>query len=42
LELAQAVRIVLGELAEHLGQAMKDEAEVKNALTRLMAAKEKQ
>jgi hypothetical protein len=36
LEIAQAVRVVLGELAERLGQAMKDEAEVKNALARLM------
>jgi hypothetical protein len=41
LELAHAVRVVLGELAERISQAMKDEAEVKSALTRLMTVKEK-
>jgi hypothetical protein len=36
LEIAHAVRIVLAELAERLGQALKDEAELNTALSRLM------
>jgi hypothetical protein len=36
LEIAHAVRIVLGELADRLGQALKDEAELNTALSRLM------
>lgn len=36
LEMANAVRVVLGELAERLGQALKDEAELNTALSRLM------
>jgi hypothetical protein len=40
LELAQDVRVVLTELAERLGQALKDEAELNTAITRLMKAKQ--
>jgi hypothetical protein len=36
LELAQAVRLVLAELAERLSQALRDEAELNNAVTRLL------
>jgi hypothetical protein len=36
LELAGSVRIVLGELSERLSQALKDEAELKKALSTLM------
>jgi hypothetical protein len=36
LELAQAVRVVLAELAERIGQALKDEAELNAAISRLM------
>jgi hypothetical protein len=36
LELAQAVRVVLVELAERMGQALKDEAELDAAVKRLM------
>jgi hypothetical protein len=36
LELAQAVRVVLADLAERIGQALKDEAELNAAVTRLM------
>jgi hypothetical protein len=39
LELAHDVRIVLTELAERLGQALKDEAELNTAVSRLMQAK---
>jgi hypothetical protein len=35
--MASAVRVVLGELADRLGQALKDEAELNTALSRLMA-----
>src|SRR6266853_4303011 len=35
LELAQAVRVVLADLAERIGQALKDEAELNAAVTRL-------
>jgi hypothetical protein len=40
LELAHDVRVVLAELAERLSQALKDEAELKTAVTRLMNAKQ--
>jgi hypothetical protein len=36
LELAHAVRIVLADLAERIGQALKDEAELNTAISRLM------
>jgi hypothetical protein len=39
LELAQAVRIVLVDLAERLSQAIRDEAELNNAVSRLLKAK---
>lgn len=39
LELAGSIRVVLGELAERLSQALKDEAEVNHALARLMSIK---
>jgi hypothetical protein len=35
LQIASAVRVVLGELSERLGQALKDEAELKRAVTTL-------
>ncbi len=39
LEIATSVRVVLAELSERLGQALKDEAELSKAITRLMQAK---
>jgi hypothetical protein len=39
LEIASSVRIILGELSERLSQALKDEAELNNALSKLMNAK---
>lgn len=39
LELAGSVRVVLGELSERLSQALKDEAELKKALSTLMNKK---
>jgi hypothetical protein len=39
LKLAHDVRVVLVELAERLGQALKDEAELANAINRLMNPK---
>jgi hypothetical protein len=39
LELAHAVRVVLVELAERLGQALKDEAELNSAISKLMSIK---
>jgi hypothetical protein len=36
LEIAQAVRVVLTELSDRISQALKDEAELKNAISRLM------
>jgi hypothetical protein len=39
LELAQAVRVVLADLAEKLSQALKDEAELNNAVSRLLNAR---
>ena len=41
LKLAHDVRVVLVELAERLGQALKDEAELTDAITRLMNPKKK-
>lgn len=41
LELASSGRTVLGELSERLGQALKDEAELKRAVTKLIQAKSK-
>jgi hypothetical protein len=38
LELAHGVRVVLIELADRLGQALKDEAELKTAITQLLKA----
>jgi hypothetical protein len=40
LELAHDIRVVLIELAERLGQALKDEAELNTAVTRLMNVRE--
>lgn len=39
LEIASSVRVVLAELSERLAQALKDEAELNNALSRLMGIK---
>ncbi len=39
LELASHIRVILGELSDRLAQALKDEAEVNNALSKLMAIK---
>lgn len=39
LELATSVRVVLAELSERLAQALKDEAELNNAIARLIAKK---
>jgi hypothetical protein len=36
LSLAQAIRVVLADLAERLGQALKDEAELKSAVSKLL------
>lgn len=41
LEIASSVRVVLGELSERLAQALKDEAELNNALSKLMGVKKK-
>lgn len=41
LEIAGSVRVILGELAERLSQALKDEAEVNNALSKLLEIKNK-
>jgi hypothetical protein len=39
LELASSVRVVLSELSDHLGQALKDEAELNHALSKLLGEK---
>lgn len=39
LELATSIRVVLTELADGLGRALKDEAELNAAVTRLLRAK---
>ncbi len=39
LEIASSVRVILGELSERLAQALKDEAELNNALSKLMRKK---
>lgn len=41
LEIASSVRVVLGELSERLSQSLKDEAELNNALSKLMNVKAK-
>lgn len=41
LEMAGSVRVVLGELSERLSQALKDEAEIKKALSTLMKKNKK-
>lgn len=41
LEIASSVRVVLGELSERLAQALKDEAELNHALSKLMGVKNK-
>lgn len=41
LEVASSVRVVLAELSDRLAQALKDEAELNNALSKLMGAKNK-
>ena len=39
LEIASSIRVVLAELSERLAQALKDEAELNKALSRLMSGK---
>lgn len=39
LDIAQSIRIVLGELASRLAQALKDEAELKDAISKIMKKK---
>lgn len=41
LALATSIRVVLTELADRLGQALKDEAELKHAVTRLLEVRAK-
>lgn len=41
LELAATIRVVLTDLAERLSQAMKDQAEIQGAISRLMNPKDK-
>jgi len=41
LELATSIRVVLTELADRMGQALKDEAELTQAVSRLLAVKAK-
>ena len=41
LEVASSIRVVLGELSERLAQALKDEAELNSALSKLMNIKNK-
>lgn len=41
LEIASSVRVVLGELSDRLAQALKDEAELNTALSKLMNIKNK-
>ena len=36
LEIASSVRVILGELSDRLGQALKDEAELNHALSKLL------
>lgn len=40
LEIASSIRVVLAELSERLAQALKDEAELSKALSRLMGGKD--
>lgn len=39
LEIASSVRVILGELSDRLGQALKDEAELNHALSKLLQEK---
>ena len=39
LDLATSIRVILSDLAERLGQALNDKAELTNAITRLMQSK---
>ncbi len=39
LEAASAIRVVLAELSERMGQVLKDEAELKEAVSRLLRDK---
>lgn len=39
LEVATSIRVVLTELAERISQALKDEAQLKNAVSRLLKPK---
>lgn len=41
LEIATSVRVILGELSERLAQALKDEAELKAAISKLRGVKKK-
>lgn len=41
LEMASSVRVVLAELSDRLGQALKDEAELNYALSKLLSEKER-
>lgn len=40
LEIASSIRVVLTELAERIGQALKDERELKDAVSRLLSRKQ--
>lgn len=40
LEIASSIRVVLTELAERIGQALKDEKELKDAVSRLLSRKQ--
>jgi hypothetical protein len=42
LELATSIRVVLAELSERLSQALKDESEIKNALSKLLNINQQQ
>lgn len=39
LEIATSIRLVMADLAERMGQALKDEAELSNAVSRLLSKK---
>jgi hypothetical protein len=41
LEIAQEIRVVLAELAERLSQALKEEAELQTAVSRLLNRRSK-
>lgn len=42
LQIAQEIRVVLGDLAERISQALKEESEVKEAVSRLLNRKKKE